>query len=210
MKHRVLHAALGEAGPFRKLGMTETRRTFLGRRHQDQVDQEGGWAVVVADQIPHECVHNVRIHHVLPVAHRYSTRRVGRPRKGWSQAGADGVMLRRVNYVGIPTRDQDRALTFWTETMGCIITTDRLVGEKRWIELTIPGAQTGLLLLTPEGHENRVGTFFNGSFGCDDVQYTYEKLIARGVEFLGSPEKRPFPHVYFKDPDGNTFLLSSR
>ena len=98
-------------------------------------------------------------------------------------------MLRRVNYVGIPTRDQDRCLTFWTETMGCIIATDRLIGEKRWIELTIPGAQTGLLLLTPKGHEDRVGTFFNGSFGCDDVQYTYEKLLARGVEFLGPPER---------------------
>ena len=55
-------------------------------------------------------------------------------------------MLTRVNYVGIPRRDQDRSLTFWTETMDCIIATDRLIGEKWWIELTIPGAQTGLLL----------------------------------------------------------------
>ena len=109
-------------------------------------------------------------------------------------------MLRRVNYVGIPTRDQDRALSFWTDTMGCIIATDRLIGEKRWIELTIPGAQTGLLLLTPEGHEDRVGTFFNGSFGCDDVHYAYEKLLSRGVEFLGPPEKRPFPQRLFQGP----------
>ena len=105
-------------------------------------------------------------------------------------------MLRRLNYVGIPTRDQDRALTFWTEAMGCIIATDRLIGSKRWIELTIPGAQTGLLLLTPEGQDDRVGTFFNGSFGCDDVHYAYEKLLKRGVEFLAPPETKPFPHVY--------------
>ena len=55
------------------------------------------------------------------------------------------------------------SLTFWTETMGCIIATDRLVGEKRWIELTIPGAQTGLLLALIAGlvHEDRaLGTFF--------------------------------------------------
>ncbi len=129
----------------------------------------------------------------------------GGPKQVWR-----GVVLRRINYVGIPTRDQDRSLSFWTETMGCIIATDRLIGAKRWIELTIPGAQTGLLLLTPEGHEDRIGTFFNGSFGCDDVRYTYEKLLARGVEFLGPPEEKPFPHVYFKDPDGNTFFLSSR
>ena len=109
-------------------------------------------------------------------------------------------MLRRINYVGIPTRDQERALIFWTETMG----------DKRWIELAIPGAQTGLLLLTPEGQEDRIGTFFNGSFGCDDVEYAYGKLRARGVEFTGPPETKPFPHAYFKDPDGNTFFLSSR
>jgi len=36
--------------------------------------------------------------------------------------------------------------------------------EKRWIELIIPGAQTGLLLLTLEGQEDGVLTFFNGSF----------------------------------------------
>ena len=119
-------------------------------------------------------------------------------------------MLRRLNYVGIPTRDQDRALTFWTEAMGCLIATDRVIGSKRWIELTIPGAQTGLLLLTPEGHDDRVGTFFNGSFGCDDVEYAYQKLLERGVEFLAPPKTKPFPHVYFKDPDGNTFFLSSR
>jgi len=35
------------------------------------------------------------------------------------------------------------------------------------------------VLFTPEGHENRIGTFFNGSFAV------------------------------FKDPDGNQFVLSS-
>ena len=40
--------------------------------------------------------------------------------------------------------------------------------------------------------------------------YTYKKLVTRGVEFLGRPETKPFPCVYFKDPDGDTFFLSSR
>lgn len=119
-------------------------------------------------------------------------------------------MIRKLNYVGIPTRDQERALGFWTEIMGFAIATDRMAGAKRWIELTIPGAQTGILLFTPEGHEDRVGTFFNGSFGCDNVEYEYDRLSAKGVTFLAPPVTKPFPHVYFKDPDGNTFFLSSR
>ena len=120
------------------------------------------------------------------------------------------VVIKKLNYVGIPTRNQERSLASWTDIMGFVIATDRPVGEKRWIELTIPGAQTGLPLLTPDGHEDRVGTFFNGSFGCDDVQYEYDRLSARGVAFLGPPELKPFPHVYFQDPDGNTFFLASR
>ena len=119
-------------------------------------------------------------------------------------------MIRKLNYVGIPTRDQDRALAFWTEIMGFRITTDRPLDDKRWIELAIPGAQTGLLLFTPEGQEDRVGTFFNGSFGCVNVEYEYDRLRAKGVKFPGPPVLEPFPHVYFEDPDGNTFFLSGR
>ncbi len=119
-------------------------------------------------------------------------------------------MIRRLNYVGIPIADPDRALAFWTEVMGFRIATDRPVDGKRWIELTIPGAQTGLLLFTPQGHEDRVGTFFSGSFGCEDVHHEYHRLLAKGVTFLGPPVSKPFPHVYFQDPDGNTFFLSSR
>lgn len=120
------------------------------------------------------------------------------------------VVIRKLNYVGIPTSDQERALAFWTGVMGFVIATDRPVGDVRWIELTIPGAQTGILLFTPQGHEDRIGTFFNGSFGCEDVDYEYERLSARGVTFLGPPQSKPFPHVYFNDLDGNTFFLSSR
>lgn len=121
-------------------------------------------------------------------------------------------MIRKLNFVGIPTRDQPRALTFWTEKMGFKVATDRPMGPgKRWIELTIPGAQTAVVLFTPEGHEDRVGTFFNGSFGCDDVDYAYDLLTRRGVEFTAPPKTEPWgKFVQFKDPDGNTFVLSGR
>ena len=121
-------------------------------------------------------------------------------------------MIRRLNFVGIPTGDQERALTFWTQVMGFKVATDRPMGPgKRWIELTIPGAQTAVVLFTPDGQDDRVGTFFNGSFGCDDVEYTYDQLLKRGVEFTGPPQKQPWGTlVQFRDPDGNTFVLSSR
>jgi predicted enzyme related to lactoylglutathione lyase len=82
--------------------------------------------------------------------------------------------------------------------------------ERRWIELSIPGAQTRIVLFTPDGQEDRIGTFFNGAFACDDVDYSYEKLVAKGVEFTEKPTKQPWgSYAVFKDPDGNTFVLSS-
>lgn len=126
--------------------------------------------------------------------------------------GGETTVIKKLNFASIPTRDQDRALAFWTETMGFKVATDQPMGpNQRWIELTIPGAQTAIVLFTPEGHEDRIGTFFNGSFGCDDVDYSYEQLVKRGVEFTGPPEKQPWgTFARFRDPDGNTFVLSSR
>ena len=121
-------------------------------------------------------------------------------------------MIKRLKFVGIPTADQDRALAFWTEKVGFRIVTDQPMGEgKRWIELAIPGAETGVVLFTPEGHEDRIGTFVTASFACDDVEYTYNQLKGRGVEFEEEPQQQPWgSYAIFKDPDGNTFVIGSK
>jgi len=119
-------------------------------------------------------------------------------------------MIKQLKFVGIPTRDQDAALAFWTTQMGFEIATDQPMGAQRWIELRIPGAQTGIVLFTPDGHEDRIGSFFNGSFQCDDVDYTYRQLLERGVD-ISAPEKQPWgAFARFRDPDGNSFILASR
>jgi hypothetical protein len=64
--------------------------------------------------------------------------------------------------------------------MGFKVLTDQPMGKQRWIELTLPGAQTGIVLFTPEGQEDRIGTFFNGSFHCDDVEHTVRQFPSAG------------------------------
>ena len=119
-------------------------------------------------------------------------------------------MIRQLKFVSIPTRDQDKALAFWTEKMGFKVLTDQPMGSQRWIELSIPGAQTGIVLFTPDGQEDRIGTFFNGSFQCDDIEYSYRQLTERGVD-ISPPEKQPWgTYARFRDPDGNSFILSGR
>ena len=119
-------------------------------------------------------------------------------------------MIKGLKFAGIPTRDQDRAVKFWTEKMGFRVMTDQPMGAQRWIELSIGNSPTGIVLFTPEGHEERIGSFFNGSFLCDDVEATYRQLGEKGVEFATPPTKQPWgTYAIFKDPDGNQFVLSS-
>jgi catechol 2,3-dioxygenase-like lactoylglutathione lyase family enzyme len=119
-------------------------------------------------------------------------------------------MLKRIKFVGIAVGDQDRALEFWTKRIGFQVATDQPMGDgQRWIELKIPGGQTGLALFTPKGQENRVGTFHNMSFVVDDVEATHQELVDRGVEFDQPPKKESWgTSAIFKDPDGNTFVIS--
>jgi predicted enzyme related to lactoylglutathione lyase len=123
-----------------------------------------------------------------------------------------GHMIKRIKFLGIPVKDQDRALRFYTEKLGFRILTDQQFSEKqRWIELSIPGAETGLALFTPEGHEDRIGTFMNTSWEVDNVESIYEELAARGVEFAGPPQKQPWgTSAVLKDSEGNRIVLSSR
>ena len=120
-------------------------------------------------------------------------------------------MITHLKFAGIPTRDQDAAVAFYTEKLGFKVVTDQPMGAQRWIELRLGTSDTRVVLFTPDGQQDRVGTFFNGAFACDSVEKTYEELSARGVEFVGPPQKQPWgTFAKFKDPDGNEFVLSSR
>ena len=121
-------------------------------------------------------------------------------------------MIRGVKFVSIPVGNQDRALSFYVDKLGLRVETDQPMGPKqRWIELAVPGADTRVVLFTPDGHEDRVGSLSNATFWTDDVDATYEQLKARGVEFQAPPTKQPWGvFAIFKDSEGNQFVLSSK
>lgn len=121
-------------------------------------------------------------------------------------------MIKGIKFASIATRDQDRALAFYTEKLGFTVATDQpFDGSQRWIELRIPGAETRLVLFTPPGQEAQIGAMSNVTFMTDDVEKTYQELSARGVEFTRTPESQPWgTFAIFQDPDGTTFVLSSR
>ncbi len=121
-------------------------------------------------------------------------------------------MVRGIKFVGIPVRDQDVAVKFYTEALGMKVMTDQpFTPKQRWIELKFPGADTGIALFTPEGHEKRIGDFQSISFWCEDVFATADAMKKKGVVFTKEPMTEEWGSVaIFKDADGNQLVLSSR
>ncbi len=121
-------------------------------------------------------------------------------------------MIKGVKFVSIPVHDQDRALTFYTEKLGCRVVTDAPMGPgQRWIELAFPRAETGIVLFAAPEEPNATGQFLNMSFMTDDVFATAAELASRGVEFEQGPKKESWgSSAIFKDSEGNRFVLSSR
>jgi catechol 2,3-dioxygenase-like lactoylglutathione lyase family enzyme len=120
-------------------------------------------------------------------------------------------MIKAIKFVGIPVSDQQRALEFYTNALGFRVVTDQPFDDKqRWIELGIGRSSSGLTLFTPEGHENRIGTFTGISFVADDVKATFREMSAKGVTFIQEPQEADWgTAAVFADPDGNQFVLSS-
>lgn len=118
----------------------------------------------------------------------------------------------KVDLISIPIADSSRALKFYTEKLGFKLITDEKFGEnKRWIELSIPKTEIRLALFTPDGQENRIGTFSNITFSTPDIQKTYDELTAKGIQFTKPPTKEGWGiFALFKDSEGNIFCLSQK
>jgi len=121
-------------------------------------------------------------------------------------------MIRGIEIVSIPVRDQNAALKFYTEKLGFKVLTDQpFTADQRWIELIIPGAESRIALFTPEGHETRIGGFQPVTFWCDDIFATTKILKSKGVEFAADPKKEVWGTMaIIKDIDGNQFVVSSK
>jgi catechol 2,3-dioxygenase-like lactoylglutathione lyase family enzyme len=120
-------------------------------------------------------------------------------------------MIRGIKFVSIPVTDQDRALAFYTEKLGCRLKTDQPFDDKqRWLELSIPGADTGIVLFRFDNGPEP-GKQMNVSFWTDHVEGTARELKSKGVEFVMEPTKADWgTAAIFKDPDGNSFVLGTK
>ncbi|MGV0837965.1 VOC family protein [Mycolicibacterium thermoresistibile] len=102
----------------------------------------------------------------------------------------------RINLTSVLVDDQDKALHFYTETLGFLPKHDVPIGEHRWITVVSPEDPEGTeLLLEPDGHP-AVRPFKDAlvadgipftSFAVADCHAEFARLQALGVRFTQQP-----------------------
>ena len=124
-----------------------------------------------------------------------------------------GTHITQVGTVIVPVSDQDRALAFYTEKLGFEKRTDSPYGDgDRWLEVAPPGAATTIAIVPPREGES-AGIQTRTGFTSEDIDADHANLRARGVDVdpavmrMGDPVP---PMFFFRDPDGNNFLIVQR
>ncbi len=126
----------------------------------------------------------------------------------------------RITVSSVLVDDQEKALSFYTETLGFVKKEDVPLGEARWLTVVSPEQPDGTeLLLEPDGHPAakpfKEALIDDGipftSFAVEDVNAEYERLSALGVEFTQKPLEMPtVTTAVFDDTCGNLIQIASQ
>ena len=132
----------------------------------------------------------------------------------------------KINTAQLWVNDQDEALEFYTKKVGMETRSDVTVpelGNFRWLTVGPAGqADVAITLMAIPGPpvmdeqtadevralmaKGFAGTIF---LVTDNCQASYEELNGRGVEFVETPEERPYGiDCAFRDPSGNNIRLT--
>ena len=126
----------------------------------------------------------------------------------------------RINLCGVPVDDQEKAMRFYTETLGFQVKHDIPMGEHRWITLVSPEVPDGTeLCLEPDEHP-AVQSFKTAlvedgipftSFAVEDVAEEHKRLEALGVTFTQPPtDYGTVIAAVFDDTCGNLIQIAQK
>jgi len=119
--------------------------------------------------------------------------------------------LTQVGRVCVTVADTDRAIDFYTDTLGFEKVVDVPMGEgMRWVEVALPGTVTTIALAPPpEGTEpgnSQTGICLDTS----DVDADHAALKAAGADVDAEVTRwgGPVPPMFWlRDPDGNSLIV---
>ena len=112
------------------------------------------------------------------------------------------MKVETVDFLTIPTRDVERAVSFYTETLGFEPGAE---GEVETPNVTIS-------FWNPERDGEELKPHVGGfAIRVADVEEARRELEAKGVTFHGETVDTGVCHMgFFTDPDGNTIILHRR
>jgi len=113
----------------------------------------------------------------------------------------------KLELVGVPVSDVDRAKAFYTEQIGFNADHDHTVSDEiRFIQLTPPGSACSIAL--GKGIiDSPPGSLQSLQMVVADIDAARAELVERGVEVS---EVQEFPwgrFLFFNDPDGNGWAV---
>jgi predicted enzyme related to lactoylglutathione lyase len=131
----------------------------------------------------------------------------------------------RIPIIALRVLDQDRALRFYTETLGFTVTEDMdFGGHMRWITVSPPGAPEQEVLLervappiVDQDTADQIDALIAKGVGgtlflqVDDCRETFDQLVAKGVEVIQEPMERFYGiDAAFRDDSGNHIRMTQR
>ena len=115
----------------------------------------------------------------------------------------------KIGFVIVFVTDFDKSLDFYTNTLGMEID----YTEAGWAQFK-SGEDVSLAIqkCRPDYMEQgskMVGRFVGVTLMVDDIEEQYKRLVAKGVEFTGRPEKKHWGGTlaHLKDLEGNVLTL---
>ena len=124
----------------------------------------------------------------------------------------------KIIFTSLFVNDQDKALKFYTETLGFVKKNDITSGQYRWLTVVSPEDKNGTELILELNNNPAAKTYQKAifeqdipatNFGVSDVRAEYERLKKLGVKFSMEPTA-VMEHVtiaVFDDTCGNLIQI---
>lgn len=130
-------------------------------------------------------------------------------------------MITNVSLVTLWVTDRDEAKRFYLDLLGFVEDTDMTLGDGfRWctvvhpkhpeleVVLQVPGPPLDEAMADSIRRALAAGTMHGFGIASDDCRADHDRLAAAGVEFLQTPQDRPYGvEAVFRDNSGNWLVM---
>jgi catechol 2,3-dioxygenase-like lactoylglutathione lyase family enzyme len=124
---------------------------------------------------------------------------------------ASKLNITKVGRVCVTIADTDRALDFYSGTLGFEKVVDEPMGpDMRWVEVAVSGAETTIALAPPPQGQEAGGAQTGIILDTTDVDAAHAALKEAGVDVDDEVTRYagPVPPMFWlRDPDGNSLIV---